>query len=287
MVNSKPSSSSSSFSSSYSFSFSKQIKHYLIIFLTLLLISLLFLTQSFKTNPKFTTTTLKRLHTIQNRENSLAHHHDVWFRVIAKAFKPRKMIRIGLVNMVADKELHALPNTKIVTIKLSPMVETQQWEELFPKWIDEKKKWGAPKCPKIPLAESYGDVDVVVARVPCSNVTEKEGFRNVLRLQVNMVVAKIAVESGWVSGFDLPIKKVYVVFVGQCRPMLELFRCDDLIMQHGKYLVYKPDITKLKQKLLMPVGACQIATPYSQTGQISLFVCISFIISCIYFIITY
>lgn len=272
MVNSKPSFSSSSSSSSSSFSFSKRIKHYLIIFLTLILISFLFLTQSFKTSPKFTTTTtLKHLHIIQDRENSLAHHHHVWFHIIAKAFKPHETIKIGLVNIVVDEGLHRLPNTKIVTIKFSPMVETQQWEKLFPEWIDEEKKLGALKCPKIPLSESYGDVDVVVARVPCSNMTKKEGFRDVLRLQVNMVVAKTVVESGWVSGFDLPMNKVYVVFIGQCGPMLELFRCDDLVMQHGEYWIYKPDITKLKQKLLMPVGTCQIATPYSQTGQISFF----------------
>lgn len=175
-----------------------------------------------------------------------------------------------MVNMI-DEELHGLPNTETVIVGFDRMTDdgVRSWKEYFPEWIDEDKKWRTPKCPEIPLVrrlKDYGDVDVVVARVPCGNGTEKEGIRDVFRLQVNLVVAKVTVESGWVTS-DIR-RKIYVVFVGNCGPMLELFRCDDLVFQRGEFWVYKPDITRLEHKLLMPVGTCQIAPPYSQTGHI-------------------
>ncbi|KAK9219052.1 hypothetical protein WN943_007691 [Citrus x changshan-huyou] len=49
--------------------------------------------------------------------------------------------------------------------------------------------------------------------------------------------------------------------------MVEMFRCDDLVEHAGDYWVYKPDLRRLKHKVLMPVGSCQIAPAFAQTDS--------------------
>lgn len=201
-----------------------------------------------------------------------------WFDVIARDIDPNTKIKVGFVNI--DETLHE----KVHKVKLYPQVlgtvsvkfdhvdEKLKWQDFFPEWIDEDHKWGHPKCPHMPMpmVERYKDVNVVVARVPC-------GIRDLFRLQVNLVVANLAVRSGWVKSEDVYYRKVYVVFIGEhCGPMVEIFRCDDLLMHQGEYWVYKPQLARLKQKTLMPLGSCQIAPPYAETGMYTYLICFFF-----------
>ncbi|KAF1892105.1 hypothetical protein Lal_00036461 [Lupinus albus] len=134
-------------------------------------------------------------------------------------------------------------------------------------WFEINEEKGKSKCPKMPMPklENYKDLNVVVAKLPCV----QEGVRDLFWLQVNLVVANLVVESGWVENIDMIHKKVYVVFVGYCEPMIEIFRCDDLLMHEGEYLVYQPDLMRLKQKTLMPLGSCEIA-PISSISETSI-----------------
>ncbi|KAK9219071.1 hypothetical protein WN943_007710 [Citrus x changshan-huyou] len=72
-------------------------------------------------------------------------------------------------------------------------------------------------------AQDYRYLDVIVARVPCRGDGDGGGgMRDVFRLQVNLAVANLAVESGWLKpDVDRP---VYVVFEGSCGAMVEMFR---------------------------------------------------------------
>lgn len=196
-----------------------------------------------------------------------------WFDIIGKNIDHSKRIKIGLVNINArgvDGSLHEqldslYPQVETVSVDFDRVDESLKWKDFFPVWIDEDEKWGhPPKCPDLPMPtwESYRDINVVVARVPC-------GIRDVFRLQVNLVVANLAVESGWVMKLDA-YEPVYVVFIGSsCGPMVEIFRCDDLLLHQSgedEYWVYKPDLWRLRQKMLMPVGSCQLAPGYAETG---------------------
>ncbi|KAK9215530.1 hypothetical protein WN944_007535 [Citrus x changshan-huyou] len=118
--------------------------------------------------------------------------------------------------------------------KLSALLD-KKWEDFFPEWIDEDYKWAPPACPEIPMpAQDYRYLDVIVARVPCRGDGDAGGgVRDVFRLQVNLVVANLAVESGWVKP-DVD-RAVYVVFVGSCGATVEMFRCDDLVEHAGDY----------------------------------------------------
>ena len=198
-----------------------------------------------------------------------------WFDVIEKAIDS-KSIKVGLVNIDTRvdtslyEQLASLhPQVETVSVDFDHVDHSLKWKDLFPVWIDEDEIYGKPKCPDLPMPawEDYRDINVVVARVPCGNATRMGGIRDVFRLQVNLVVANLAVESGWVQNLDA-YEQVYVVFIGSCGPMIEIFRCDDQLLhdQSDEYWVYKPDLRSLRQKTLMPVGSCQIAPGYAETG---------------------
>ncbi|GAB4835837.1 hypothetical protein Ancab_000753 [Ancistrocladus abbreviatus] len=208
------------------------------------------------------------------------YHHPIpnrkppkWFDNIVKhSSKPRTNIKVGLVNLEEDEDDYYLSGlTRDMTIKaeFDRVSSSLEWEKLFPEWISEDHvKYGKPKCPEIPMPEvgKYRGLDVVVARVPCGNGSRwrRDGIRDVFRLQVNLAVANLVVEnSGGTGGVE---REVYVVFVGRCEPMWEIFRCDDMLWhKEGEYRVYKPNVRKLKEKVLMPVGTCEIAHPWNNS----------------------
>nr|VDD59270.1 unnamed protein product [Brassica oleracea] len=192
-----------------------------------------------------------------------------WFRLIKNHLQEKK-IRVGLLNIEEnERESYEATGTSILEtmhVTLDPLPKNLTWESLFPVWIDEDHKWHAPKCPEVPLPRVEGsdaDVDVVVVKVPCDGVREDKGLRDVFRLQVNLAAAKLAVESGR-RNVD---RTVYVVFIGSCGPMHEIFRCDERVRRVGEYWLYRPNLEKLKQKLVMPVGSCQIQPLPAQLDQ--------------------
>ncbi|KAL5135983.1 UDP-glucuronate:xylan alpha-glucuronosyltransferase 2 [Glycine soja] len=106
----------------------------------------------------------------------------VWFDVIAKGIINNKnKITVGLVNIDARvdgnilKQLDALHSqVETIYIDFDHVDKNFKWEDIFPERIDENGKWGLPKCPNLPMPalQNYGDLNVVMAKVPC-----KEGWR--------------------------------------------------------------------------------------------------------------
>ncbi|KAL9450509.1 hypothetical protein AB3S75_012276 [Citrus x aurantiifolia] len=193
-----------------------------------------------------------------------------WLDIIGKHIMDQN-IKVGLVNINDDNDdynsVRGGMHVETVHVRFDHVGEDKKWEDFFPEWIDEDHKWAPPACPEIPMpAKDYRYLDVIVARVPCRGDGDAGGgMRDVFRMQVNLVVANLAVESGWLKpDVDRP---VYVVFAGSCGAMVEMFRCDDLVEHAGDYWVYKPDLRRLKHKVLMPVGSCQIAPAFAQTGK--------------------
>ncbi|XP_075512410.1 putative UDP-glucuronate:xylan alpha-glucuronosyltransferase 4 [Primulina tabacum] len=181
-----------------------------------------------------------------------------WFDIITGEVGA-KNINVGLVNM--DEMLDELgTKAKVVKVSFEKVGDDIGWQDLFPQSTDGSK---VSNCPQIPMPrfEDFKELDVIVAKVPCNGFKGKEP-RNVLRLQVNLVVANLLIKSSGRQHRD-----VYVVFLGSCLPMREIFKCDDLLW-HGKgWRIYKPELNKIKQKLLMPVGTCQLAPPFAPTGE--------------------
>ncbi|KAG5056103.1 hypothetical protein JHK85_008613 [Glycine max] len=114
----------------------------------------------------------------------------VWFDVIAKGIINNKnKITVGLVNIDARvdgnilKQLDALHSqVETISIDFDHVDKNFKWEDIFPERIDENGKWGLPKCPNLPMPalQNYGDLNVVMAKVPCGirDVNQLTTFRS-------------------------------------------------------------------------------------------------------------
>ncbi|XP_058089387.1 UDP-glucuronate:xylan alpha-glucuronosyltransferase 2 isoform X2 [Magnolia sinica] len=163
---------------------------------------------------------------------------------------------IGLVNMGDDYEIGGWDGVKkAVVVRFDRVSDLFKWKDLFPEWIDEEEDNDGPSCPEIPMPDftMYEDMDVVVAQLPC-RYPEEGWRRDVLRLQIHLIAANLAVKKGG-------RERMKVVFSSSCRPMVEIFRCDDLVKWDSDWWLYEPDIERLEQKLSMPVGSCKLALP--------------------------
>ncbi|KAL6572486.1 hypothetical protein OROMI_013444 [Orobanche minor] len=169
-----------------------------------------------------------------------------------------KEAEIGTVNM--DDEDVSDWNARIISISFDKVSHMFEWKDIFPEWIDEEEEYSGSSCPEIPMPDSnkYGDeyMDVIVSKLPCSS--PEEGWnRDVFRFQVHLVAAKMAAKRGrkdW-SG------RVKVVFLSECVPMPEIFRCDEMVEREGHWWYYRVEVGRLEQKVGMPLGSCSLALP--------------------------
>uniref|UniRef100_A0A803KP75 Hexosyltransferase n=1 Tax=Chenopodium quinoa TaxID=63459 RepID=A0A803KP75_CHEQI len=199
----------------------------------------------------------------------------IWLEVILRThLNPKEPLKVGLVNFKDSEQSHLQLDGIIeyVTIDFESVSPNVTWKKIFPGWINEMNpKEG--RCPKtIPMPETgkYLELDVVVACLPCRNDLVKkgklshweEGIRDVRRLQVSLASARVVVDQN--HGINKGNNDVYAVFITKCEPMVEIFRCDDLIWHRGEYWVYKPKVEKLKEVVSMPIGSCALARPYAR-----------------------
>lgn len=170
-------------------------------------------------------------------------------------------LMIGMVNFEGDQDLSQWrKHGETIPVHFDRVPEALKWQDLFPEWIDEEEESEVPKCPEFPMPnfDKYPNMDLLVAKLPCKYPINGWS-RDVFRLQVHLITAKMAVKNGK--------KKIKVVFTSKCRPMLELFRCNDLVKQEGDWWYYEPDVEKLEQKIGLPVGSCKLALPLWGQGM--------------------
>ncbi|URD85768.1 Glycosyl transferase family 8 [Musa troglodytarum] len=165
--------------------------------------------------------------------------------------------KIGLVNMEEEQVLEWGLVGRATAVDFEPVSDNFKWEDLFPEWIDEEEENEGPSCPEIPLPDlsRYGEMDAVVAELPCR-------ARDVFRLQVHLVVANLAARRGRRGARG----EVRVALRSACRPMMELFRCDDLVARDGEWWMYEAEARRLEAKLALPVGSCNLALPLWEKG---------------------
>ncbi|KAL9330587.1 hypothetical protein ACSQ67_000197 [Phaseolus vulgaris] len=163
-----------------------------------------------------------------------------------------KGVKMGMVNMHEDdvSEWSSLGET--TQVYFERVSEFFNWTDLFPEWIDEEEESDVPSCPEIPMPDfaAFETMDVIIAKLPC-------------KLQVHMIVANLVVKKGkkdwnW---------KTKVVLWSKCRPMMELFRCKDLVKQENEWWYYEVDVKWLEQKVSLPVGSCNLALPLWEQGR--------------------
>ncbi|GAV86722.1 Glyco_transf_8 domain-containing protein [Cephalotus follicularis] len=172
----------------------------------------------------------------------------------------RRNMKIGMVNMDEVDVREWKNHGETIPISFERVSQYFEWKDLFPEWIDEEEQSDVPTCPEIPMPDLriFDNIimDMIVAKLPCK-YPEEGWAREVFRLQVHLIVANLAVKKGK-KDWNLRTK---VVFWSKCRPMLELFRCDDLVRQEGDWWYYEPDMARLELKVSLPVGTCNLALP--------------------------
>lgn len=176
----------------------------------------------------------------------------------------RGRLRMGLVNIGRDELLALGVEGDAVRVDFERVSDAFRWSDLFPEWIDEEEDDEGPSCPELPMpdwARYGGDVDVVVASLPC-NRSAPGWNRDVFRLQVHLVAAQVAARKGRRDGAGA----VRVVLRSQCEPMMDLFRCDEEVGREGDWYMYRVDVPRLEEKLRLPVGSCNLAMPLWGSG---------------------
>ncbi|KAJ4965197.1 hypothetical protein NE237_017046 [Protea cynaroides] len=174
-------------------------------------------------------------------------------------------MKIGMVNMDGEDISEWKGLGLLVPVHFERVSEFLEWKDLFPEWIDEEEETEGSSCPEIPMPDfkAHGKMDMVLAKFPCEY--PKEGWaRDPFRLQVHLIVANLAVKRG---KKDRGIR-TKMVFLSPCRPMMELFRCDDMVKREGDWWWYEPDMNRLKHKVSMPIGSCKLALPLWEEGSI-------------------
>ncbi|VFQ99105.1 unnamed protein product [Cuscuta campestris] len=172
--------------------------------------------------------------------------------------------RIGAVNMDYEWNSKAVSDSGefIVHVKWEEASGLLEWKDLFPEWIDEEEEMdGGTYCPEIPMPAfaDYPHVfDLVVAKLPCNN----SSGRDVRRLQLHLITVNLAAKRG---RRDRRLR-VKVAVLSECRPMVEIFRCDDLKKRAGDWWYFEVDIIRLEHKLGLPIGSCNLALPLWDKG---------------------
>ncbi|CAN4122695.1 unnamed protein product [Withania somnifera] len=165
-------------------------------------------------------------------------------------------MKIGMVNMEDEDVNEWKVHGQIIKIKFENVSTLLEWKDLFPEWIDEEEEMDGTECPEIPMPNfhSYTNVmDMIVVKLPC-NYPQQGWGRDVYRLQVNLVAANLAVKRGIKRNMKL-------IFLSKCKPMVDLFRCEELKKREGDWWYYRPDMDKLAQKVSLPIGSCNLALP--------------------------
>ncbi|XP_074558512.1 UDP-glucuronate:xylan alpha-glucuronosyltransferase 2-like [Curcuma longa] len=168
---------------------------------------------------------------------------------------------VALVNIgVAEASNRGLLVGRRIPVTFERVSSNLRWEDLFPEWIDEDEENEEPSCSEIPMPDfsSYGVVDLVAAKLPCEGIR-----RDVFRLQVHLVAAGMAARRGRRDARGA----VRLALLSACRPMMELFRCDDVVAREGDWWVFEVEAWRLEQKVALPVGSCDLALPLRVKGS--------------------
>lgn len=170
---------------------------------------------------------------------------------------------IGLLNF-NDSEIdhwkQVMPNIDHVALHLDPVSSNITWELLYPEWIDEEEEFEVPTCPSLPRLQVPGKprIDLVAVKLPCNKLGRWS--RDVARLHLQLEAARLAASSKGLHA-------VYVLLVTDCFPIPNLFTCKDIIVREGHAWLYKPNLNKLREKLQLPVGSCELAVPLNAKGK--------------------
>ncbi|KAI6689511.1 hypothetical protein NL676_026339 [Syzygium grande] len=170
---------------------------------------------------------------------------------------------IGLLNFnknETNRWKQLFPGSEQVVLHLDSVPGTITWETLYPEWIDEEQHSQVPTCPTLPQVRVPGKprVDLIAVKLPCDK--SRRWSRDVARLHLQLEAARLAASAK-------SYRPVRVLLMTDCLPIPNLFTCKDLLVNEGYAWLYEPDLNKLREKVLLPVGSCELALPLKPKEQ--------------------
>ncbi|KAF8026500.1 hypothetical protein BT93_F3091 [Corymbia citriodora subsp. variegata] len=164
---------------------------------------------------------------------------------------------VGLLNFNGneiDNWKQLLPDPEHVVLYLEHVAHNVTWESLYPEWIDEEEEFEVPTCPFLPHLQVPGKprLDLIAVKLPCNKLGRWS--RDVARLHLQLAAARLAASAK-------SYHPVRVLFVTECFPIPNLFTCKELITHNGNIWLYEPNLNKLREKVRLPVGSCELAVP--------------------------
>ncbi|CAA0838689.1 Putative UDP-glucuronate\\x3axylan alpha-glucuronosyltransferase 3 [Striga hermonthica] len=164
---------------------------------------------------------------------------------------------IGLLNFnehEIDEWKQLLPDTEHVVLAMDYASPNITWETLYPEWLDEEEEFEVPTCPDLPRISFAGKprLDLIVVKLPCNK--SRKWSRDVARLHLQLEAARLAATA---KGNH----SVHVLLLTECFPIPNLFTCRELVVREGNVWLYKPSLSKLREKVRLPVGSCELSLP--------------------------
>ncbi|XP_078434688.1 plant glycogenin-like starch initiation protein 2 [Wolffia australiana] len=189
-------------------------------------------------------------------------------KIIRESGGLKNNLRVGLMNFnhgEINVWRNLLPGSEFVGIELNPVSAKIRWEDLYPEWIDEDEEFEVPKCPSLPepAAVPGAPLDLIAVKLPC----DRSGpwTRDVARLHLQLAAAKLAT---WAASSLEALQGPLVLFLTDCFPIPNLFKCRDLVARDGGSLwLYRPALRPLRESLNLPVGSCTLSLPLSATAE--------------------
>ena len=175
-------------------------------------------------------------------------------KVINSSCDLKKNSKVGLLNFNST-EINTwqqlVPKSEIVIVGLDPVNPSLKWEDLFPEWIDEEEEFEVPKCPSLPEPKPLVDarLDLIIGKLPCNR--SALWSKDVVRLHLQLSAAKMAVSS------TSPL----ILFITDCFPMPNLFKCKDLVSREGTLWLFRPNLRSLQESIQLPIGSCTLSLP--------------------------
>ncbi|KAK4804229.1 hypothetical protein SAY86_004046 [Trapa natans] len=164
---------------------------------------------------------------------------------------------IGLLNFKHDEInqwKQSIPDAEHIILHLDPVAENVTWDSLYPEWIDEEEDFEVPTCPSLPKLQVPGKprIDLIAVKLPCNKLGRWS--RDVARLHLQLAAGGLAASAK-------SYHSVRIIFVTECFPIPNLFTCNELLLHEGNIWLYEPNLNKLREKVYLPVGSCELAVP--------------------------
>lgn len=176
--------------------------------------------------------------------------------------------KVGLLNFngtEVNSWRQLLPTSEFVVVDLNSVDASLRWEDLYPEWIDEEEEFEVPKCPSLPeprVTPTDVQLDLIAVKLPCNS---SGGWsRDVVRLHLQLAAAKLAASAS--AG---ALHGPQVLFLTDCFPLPNLFRCKDLVAREGSLWLYRPSLPTLRESVELPVGSCTLSVPLKADGQLN------------------